>query len=231
MSRRSIFPSSSTSSDVDIDLTSLQPPTLSFLLHPNGVIGGRSRTFSPARLSALSAKKKKANPNASSTKTMQVLLLQTIPGTGVQNEVVMLSPAYWSNVVQKKGLGRLVTDEEVQSLDAGKQQKATESKQAATEFCKKVTTMSVLCVTRKEGEGGKLFGKVSAKDVIASLKDALGEAEFKVEEKKVKVEIEGKGKNDSIKTTGEFECKAGVAGFDDVGKFTLKVVGGEECET
>lgn len=49
---------------------------------------------------------------------MQVRLLQTVSGTGNQNEVVHVAPAYFENVLKKKKLGVKVTDEEVRRKGA-----------------------------------------------------------------------------------------------------------------
>ena len=160
---------------------------------------------------------------------MQVLLTQTIPGTGSQNTVVNMSPAYWQNVVQKKNLGRLITDEEVIELNENKAQKALEATSSAKKFCDNIDEMEIMCLTRKEGSGGKLFGKVSSKDIISELAITLGSSFPTSITKKVKLEIEGGC--EVIKNTGEWKVKVKVTGFEVFGSFILKVVGGEECET
>eukprot|EP00519_Triparma_laevis_P009648 CAMPEP_0182499800 /NCGR_PEP_ID=MMETSP1321-20130603/7962_1 /TAXON_ID=91990 /ORGANISM="Bolidomonas sp., Strain RCC1657" /LENGTH=135 /DNA_ID=CAMNT_0024704047 /DNA_START=285 /DNA_END=688 /DNA_ORIENTATION=+ len=135
-----------------------------------------------------------------------------------------MSPAYWQNVVQKKNLGRLITDEEVIELNENKAQKALEATSSAKKFCDNIDEMEIMCLTRKEGSGGKLFGKVSSKDIISELAIILGSSFPTSITKKVKLEIEGGC--EVIKNTGEWKVKVKVTGFEVFGSFILKVVGG-----
>ena len=133
-------------------------------------------------------------------------------------------------MVQKKGWGRAVTDDEVASLEEERRGKEASLAAACGDLVKRAEGMS-LCAERKAGKGGKLFGKVTSKDVQALLCEGVGGADGVGGPKKVKVTIEGgsvEKKEQVIKEEGTYRCEVEVGG--ERGAFEVVVkAGGEGC--
>lgn len=107
---------------------------------------------------------------------MKVILQQDVKGTGKKGEVVEVSEGYGRNFLLPKKLAVLA---DAQNMNLAKQkagaaahkkaQEADEAKLLASQLAKAEVTIPV-----KVGEGGKLFGSVSGKDVAEALKKAHG---------------------------------------------------------
>ena len=126
---------------------------------------------------------------------MKVILQADVKGVGKKGEVVEVSDAYARNVLLRKGQGVEANNRSMNDL---KLQKANEEKLAAEnlalakELGKKLEGASVTLKV-KTGEGGRLFGSVSSKEVADAILDQLG-----IEVDKKKVQLSG-----PIKAIGE----------------------------
>ena len=107
---------------------------------------------------------------------MKVILLEDVKSLGKKGQLVDVSDGYARNFILAKKLGLEATSKNMNDL---KLQKAHEDKLAAerlaeakafAEDLKKVeVTLSI-----KTGEGGKVFGSISAKEIAEAAKEQLG---------------------------------------------------------
>jgi large subunit ribosomal protein L9 len=129
---------------------------------------------------------------------MKVIFLQDVKGQGKKGEVKDLSEGYVRNFLLPKGLVKEATDSNVKTLDAQKrseEKRKEQEKQEAQELSAKMAEMTVK-VTGKAGEGGRLFGAISSKQVAQAL-----EEQFKIKLDKRKLEM------DAIRALGVTQIK------------------------
>ena len=126
---------------------------------------------------------------------MIVILLKDIKGTGKAGEVVKVSDGYARNMLLPKGLAKEATEGNVRSLEKQKAivaEKEAESREKAEKLSKQLGSIAVNIKT-KGGEGGRLFGSVTSKDISEALKEQHG---IDLDKKKIILEA-------PIKETGE----------------------------
>ncbi|MGN0334283.1 MAG: 50S ribosomal protein L9 [Lachnospiraceae bacterium] len=106
---------------------------------------------------------------------MKVILLEDVKSVGKKGDTVTVSDGYARNCLIAKKLGLEAT---AQNLNNLKLQKAHEEKvakeqyEAAVAFGEELKKMQVV-LTVKTGEGGKVFGSVSAKEIAQAAKAQL----------------------------------------------------------
>ena len=128
---------------------------------------------------------------------MQVVLLQDVKSLGKKGEIVKVNDGYARNYIIPKKLG---VEANATNLNDLKLQKAHEAKvakeqlEAAKELAKNIEAGQVN-VSVKTGEGGKVFGSVSGKEIAAAAKEQLG---IELDKKKFALD-------DAIKTVGVHE--------------------------
>lgn len=128
---------------------------------------------------------------------MIVILIKDVKGVGKAGEVVKVSDGYARNMLLPRGLATEATEGNVRSLEKQKAvQEANRQKELAEAraLADKIGQLRVKIIT-KSGEGGKLFGSITSKDVA----DALNE-QHKINIDKRKFVLEN-----PIKHTGDFE--------------------------
>ena len=138
---------------------------------------------------------------------MIVILQQDVKGTGKKGEVVKVSDGYARNVLIPKGIAKEATEGNVRNLNRQKEiaaEKNAAQKAAAEATAAKLNESSVT-IKAKGGDGGRLFGSVTNKDVADAMKEQL---DIKIDKKKIELK-------NAIKNEGEFTAKvrlfAGVA--------------------
>lgn len=127
---------------------------------------------------------------------MIVILLKDVKGTGKEGEVVKVSDGYARNMLLPKGLAKEATDGNIRNLEKQKalaEAKQEEKRAAAQEMANKIETVGVTIKT-KSGEGGRLFGSITSKDIAAALKD-----QHKITVDKKNIDLDS-----PIKQTGDF---------------------------
>ena len=126
---------------------------------------------------------------------MIVILNRDIKGTGKAGDVVKVSDGYARNMLLPKGYATEATDGNIRNLEKQKaiaaEKKAAE-KAAAQATAEKIGAISVEIKT-KAGEGGKIFGSITSKDIADALKE---QHNITVDKKKIQLES-------PIKQTGE----------------------------
>lgn len=107
---------------------------------------------------------------------MKLILLEDVKSLGKKGDVVNVSDGYARNLLLPKKLG---VEANAKNMNDLKLKKAHEAKVAAEalasaqEFGKKIESGSVT-IPLKVGEGGKVFGSVSAKEISEAAKEQLG---------------------------------------------------------
>jgi large subunit ribosomal protein L9 len=138
---------------------------------------------------------------------MIVILNKDVKGTGKAGDVVKVNDGFARNMLLPKGLATEATKGNVRHLEKQKEiaaEKNAAQKAAAEATAAKLNESSVT-IKAKGGDGGRLFGSVTNKDVADAMKDQLG---VKIDKKKIELK-------NAIKNEGEFTAKirlfAGVA--------------------
>jgi large subunit ribosomal protein L9 len=104
---------------------------------------------------------------------MKVIFLQDVKGQGKKGEIKDLSEGYARNYLIPKGLAKEATEGNIRDLDAKKRSEAKRKEQEkleAQELAVKINEITVK-IKGKAGEGGRLFGAVSSKQVIQALEE------------------------------------------------------------
>ena len=123
---------------------------------------------------------------------MKVILLEDVKSTGKKGEVVEVSDAFARNVLFRKkqaveATGKNMNDLKLQK--ANKDKVDAENLAAAQELGKKIEAASIT-LKMKTGEGGRLFGSISSKEIAEAVKSQLG---YEVDKKKVQLSAPIKG--------------------------------------
>lgn len=107
---------------------------------------------------------------------MIVILKRDVKGTGKAGEVVKVSDGYARNMLLPKGLAEEATKNNVHTLEKAKAKREEEEAHAKAEAQKQAEEMKKMKVTivTKAGEGGKLFGSITTKDIAAALEEQCG---------------------------------------------------------
>ena len=145
---------------------------------------------------------------------MKVIFLQDVKGSGKKGDVKEVADGYARNFLIGKGLAVEATAKNISDL-AGKksseQHKADVAKQEALEAAAKIKDKKVVCKS-KAGQGGKLFGSVTAGNIADLIEQQLG---VKVDKKKVSLSAE-------IKSFGTYTAEVKfLAGISE--KITVEV--------
>ena len=136
---------------------------------------------------------------------MKVILTQDVRGKGKKGQMIEAAEGYARNFLLPKGMAVLATADAVNTMNLQAKAKAkadAEAKAAALEIAEKLKSCQVK-IAAKDGEGGKLFGAVTGKEIAAALKEQYG---MDVDSKKLVLD-------QPIKTFGSFEVKAKL-GFE-----------------
>ena len=145
---------------------------------------------------------------------MKVILLQDVKGTGTKGSIVEVNDGYGRNFLLARKLAVLATPENLNTMK--QQEKAKQAQQAAEKAeaqatAKKLENLTVKIVA-KAGEGGRLFGAVTAKEVADALSKQHG-----VTINKAKLVLD-----EPIKACGGYKIKAKL-GYEITGTVTVMV--------
>lgn len=148
---------------------------------------------------------------------MKVILKADVKGKGKKGQMIEVAEGYARNFLMPKGLAVPATADAVNTMRLQEKAKAkadAEAKTAATEIAEKLKGIQVK-VPSKGGEGGKLFGAVTGREIAAALKEQHG---VDIDSKKLVLD-------EPIKSFGSYEVKAKL-GFEISG--TVYVIVTEE---
>ena len=146
---------------------------------------------------------------------MKVILQQDVKGQGKKGQLVDVSDGYARNFLRPKKLAVIATAENLNTMK--QQEKARKAQQAAEKaeaeaLSKKLESLTVK-VAAKAGEGGRLFGAVTAKEISECLAQQHG-----LNIAKTKLVLD-----EPIKACGGYKIKAKL-GYEIVGTVNVMVV-------
>jgi len=130
---------------------------------------------------------------------MKVILLQDVKSLGKKGDIIEANDGYARNYIIPKKLG---VEANAKNLNDLKLQKANQDKiakeqlEAAQALAAELEAKEVV-VKIKAGEGGKVFGSVSSKEIAAACKEQCG---LDVDKKKIQLE-------EAIKSCGVYQVK------------------------
>ena len=103
---------------------------------------------------------------------MKVILLKDVKGTGKKNEVKEVSDGYARNFLLPKKLAVPADNTNMKELNEknkSKENKAQKEYEAAVELGKRMEELNVV-IYSKSGDGGRLFGSITSKDIAEQIK-------------------------------------------------------------
>lgn len=118
---------------------------------------------------------------------MKVILLQDVKALGKKGEIVEVSEGYARNMLLKKGMGKEATGQNMNDLKlqkANAEKVARENLEAARKLEKEMSGREIK-IAVKTGEGGRVFGSVSSKEIAEEIKKQLG---YDVDKKKIQMD-------------------------------------------
>lgn len=145
---------------------------------------------------------------------MIVILNRDVKGAGKAGEVVKVSDGYARNMLLPKGYATEATDGNIRSLEKQKAvlaEKKAEDKASAQKLADELAEKKVIIKT-KSGEGGRLFGSITSKDIADAAKEQLG---ISLDKKKIQL-------NNPIKAMGKFTVEIKLYP-EVVGELTVEV--------
>ena len=105
--------------------------------------------------------------------TNQVLLLQPIQGLGAEGDTVTVRAGYARNFLLPRKIALPITHankKQMESLLKAREAREVQELNAARELAAKISDTTI-AVAVKTGEGGKMYGAVTANDLIIRLKE------------------------------------------------------------
>ena len=147
---------------------------------------------------------------------MKVILLVDVKGQGNAGDVVEVSDGHARNYLIPRKLAKEATKKGMTEL---KQQEAKRARQKEREIAEAKAIQEklqgiIVNVTARGGEGGKLFGSVTGKEIVEALEEQHG---IRIEKNKL---VDG----DPIRSFGSYEVKVKL-GHETSGVINLMVVG------
>ncbi len=118
---------------------------------------------------------------------MKVILLEDVKTVGKKGEIVDVSDGYARNVLIRKGQAKQATGKNMNDLklqQANAQKMAQEALDAARKLGEEMHDKTIK-VAVKTGEGGRIFGSVSSKEIAEELKAQLN---YDVDKKKIQLD-------------------------------------------
>lgn len=146
---------------------------------------------------------------------MKVILIEDVKGKGKKDQVLEVSNGYARNYLFKNKLAIAADAKAMNELagkEASKQHKYEVERATAVELAKQLESLTVT-IPQEAGKDNKLYGAVTAKDIVQKLKQ-----EYNIELDKKKLILET-----PIKTFGAYKIKVKL--FTDVSAtITVQVV-------
>lgn len=130
---------------------------------------------------------------------MKVVLLADVKGTGKKGELVQASDGYARNYLMPRGLAKAANAQIMNELKGAAEAKKYHIEQEIEEARKTAKSIDgkTLKLTAKSGQGGKLFGSVTSKEIAEGLKSSF---QIAIDKRKIVLKNE-------IKAYGTYECE------------------------
>lgn len=117
---------------------------------------------------------------------MKVIFIKDVKGQGKKGQVKEVSEGYAQNFLLPRGIARPATDGNMKTLDnqkAAEDRRKQEEKAEAEALAKKLEA-EVTELKAKSGEGGRLFGAITSKQIA----EALAAKGLKVDKRKIELD-------------------------------------------
>lgn len=112
---------------------------------------------------------------------MKIILQQNVQKLGNEGDVVEVAPGYFRNFLQPRELAVVATPGTLKKREedlAILKKKAELAHQANLQLAEKIKQLGTVKIGAKSGEEGKLFGKVTSKEIATTLQEMLGGTEI-----------------------------------------------------
>lgn len=125
---------------------------------------------------------------------MKVIFVKDVKGKGKKGDIKNVADGYAQNFLIKKGYAVEANSSSINALEGQKQKEKKEAAQELENAKQLKNTLETLTVelTAKSGEGGKLFGSITSKQIADQLQKANG---IKLDKRKIEL-------NDAIRSLG-----------------------------
>lgn len=130
---------------------------------------------------------------------VKLILRSNVDGLGKRGDVVEVAPGYARNYLTPRGLAIPASESalaQAEQMRRTRMLKDAKDRESAEEIAK-VLVPTTITLKARAGGGGKLFGSVSAADVVAAI---AAQTRIEIDRRKVRV-------TDHIKTTGEHQVQ------------------------
>ncbi len=137
---------------------------------------------------------------------MKVILREDVKKIGKAGDLVTVSDGYARNYLFPRGWAVEATSGEMKTLKAKQEKEVNKVKKQEIEAQKAAEKLktAVIDVKAKVGEGGRLYGSVTNKDLADAIKASIG---FEIDKRRIEL-------NEQVKTLGEYS--AHIRLFQDV---------------
>lgn len=117
---------------------------------------------------------------------MKLILKRDVPNLGDEGDVVTVKPGYGRNYLIPHGLAYVASDENLARIEAEQERRREQLRRDLLEAGRRAAQVEALALTFSEraGEDGKLFGSVTATDVVEAA-NASGDLDFELDKKAV----------------------------------------------
>jgi large subunit ribosomal protein L9 len=117
----------------------------------------------------------------------QVILLSDVEGLGDNGTAVEVSSGYLRNYLQPRGLAQPATPGVLEVAIRRKEVAEKVEREAIARAAENASLLSktVLTITHRAGEDGKLYGSVTSKEIAEAIRDARG---IKVDKRKIRLD-------------------------------------------
>ena len=153
---------------------------------------------------------------------MKVIFLKDVKGKGKKGELKNVADGYAHNFLLKQGLAVEANNANVKTLDAQKNKEqalAAEELQHAKELKEMLEKLTVE-LTAKSGEGGRLFGSITTKQIADELQKKHG---IKIDKRKMELE-------DGIRSLGHTKLPVKLH-HEVTATLTVQVTEIHECDS
>jgi large subunit ribosomal protein L9 len=136
----------------------------------------------------------------------RAILLKEVDPLGAAGDVVDVSPGYLRNYLLPRKLAQAATDASIAEAARRREaaERAAQEQEERASDTAALLSKTVLTISHRAGEDGKLFGSVTGQEVADAIRDARG---LKVDKKKIRLD-------EPIRETGthmvEIEVAPGV---------------------
>ena len=109
---------------------------------------------------------------------MKVILQQTVQKLGNAGDIVEASPGFYRNFLQPRKLAVLATEGALKKREEDKEalrRKAEKAHQESATLADRIAALETIRIMARSGEGGKLFGKITTKEIASAIEKVLGQ--------------------------------------------------------